>query len=146
MIPQLPRAAGTGPVRKAWQANEIDGKWAQSNYAQKAERAERRKNLNDFERFKVMRLRKQVCCLSGGVQSAFASAELHSVSIMVIRQANAVVRPASRSRSRTPSSGQLLPSHKGYEGWCIVEGVPGRVSMLGFLMSATAVCISLQQK
>lgn len=60
IIPKLPRAAGTGPVRKAWQANEIDGKWAKSNYAQKAERADRRKNLNDFERFKVMRLRKQV--------------------------------------------------------------------------------------
>lgn len=60
VIPQLPRAAGTGPVRKLWQKNEIDGKWAKSNYAQKTERTERRKNLNDFERFKVMRLRKQV--------------------------------------------------------------------------------------
>jgi large subunit ribosomal protein L14e len=60
-IPKLPKSAGTGPVRKAWQANEIDGKWAKSGYAQKAERVERRKNLNDFERFKVMRLRKQVC-------------------------------------------------------------------------------------
>lgn len=48
-------------MRKAWQANEIDGKWAKSGYAQKADRVERRKNLNDFERFKVMRLRKQVC-------------------------------------------------------------------------------------
>lgn len=61
VIPKLPKSAGTGPVRKAWQANEIDGKWAKSNYAQKAERADRRKNLTDFERFKVMRLRKQVC-------------------------------------------------------------------------------------
>lgn len=60
-IPKLPKSAGTGPVRKAWQANEIDGKWAKSGYAQKADRVERRKNLNDFERFKVMRLRKQVC-------------------------------------------------------------------------------------
>ncbi|PKY06773.1 60S ribosomal protein L14-A [Aspergillus campestris IBT 28561] len=59
VIPQLPRSAGTGPVRKLWQKNEIDGKWAKSNYAQKTERTERRKNLNDFERFKVMRLRKQ---------------------------------------------------------------------------------------
>ncbi|PLN83562.1 60S ribosomal protein L14-A [Aspergillus taichungensis] len=59
VIPQLPRAAGTGPVRKLWQKNEIDGKWAKSSYAQKTERTERRKNLNDFERFKVMRLRKQ---------------------------------------------------------------------------------------
>lgn len=60
VIPKLPRAAGTGPVRKLWQQNEIDGKWAKSNYAQKADRFERRKNLTDFERFKVLRLKKQV--------------------------------------------------------------------------------------
>lgn len=59
-IPQLPRAAGTGPVKKLWEKNEIDGKWAKSSFAQKTDRAERRKNLTDFERFKVLRLRKQV--------------------------------------------------------------------------------------
>ncbi|GAQ40940.1 ER to Golgi transport protein Yif1 [Aspergillus niger] len=59
VIPRLPRAAGTGPVKKLWQKEEIDGKWAKSNFAQKTERAERRKNLSDFERFKVLRLRKQ---------------------------------------------------------------------------------------
>ncbi|KAJ5100534.1 hypothetical protein N7456_006586 [Penicillium angulare] len=58
-IPQLPRAAGTGPVKKLWAKNEIDGKWAKSNFAQKTDRSERRKNLTDFERFKVLRLRKQ---------------------------------------------------------------------------------------
>ncbi|KAJ5263419.1 Ribosomal protein L14 [Penicillium angulare] len=58
-IPQLPRAAGTGPVKKLWAKNEIDGKWAKSNFAQKTDRTERRKNLTDFERFKVLRLRKQ---------------------------------------------------------------------------------------
>lgn len=59
-IPQLPRAAGTGPVKKLWAKNEIDGKWAKSSFAQKTDKAERRKNLTDFERFKVLRLRKQV--------------------------------------------------------------------------------------
>lgn len=59
-IPQLPRAAGTGPVKKLWAKNEIDGKWAKSSFAQKTDRSERRKNLTDFERFKVLRLRKQV--------------------------------------------------------------------------------------
>lgn len=59
-IPQLPRAAGTGPVKKLWEKNEIDGKWAKSSFAQKTDRSDRRKNLTDFERFKVLRLRKQV--------------------------------------------------------------------------------------
>lgn len=60
VIPKMPRAAGTGPVRKLWAKNEIDDQWAKSGFAQKAEKAERRKNLTDFERFKVMRIRKQV--------------------------------------------------------------------------------------
>ncbi|EAS27546.3 60S ribosomal protein L14 [Coccidioides immitis RS] len=58
-IPKLPRAAGTGPIKKLWEKAEIDAKWAQSNYAKKREQQERRRNLTDFERFKVMRLKKQ---------------------------------------------------------------------------------------
>jgi len=60
VIPKLPRAAGTGPVKKLWENADIDSKWAQSTWAKKAAQAERRKNLTDFERFKVMRLKKQV--------------------------------------------------------------------------------------
>lgn len=60
VIPKLPRAAGTGPVRKLWQNEDIDGKFASSSWAKKNAQAERRKNLTDFERFKVLRLKKQV--------------------------------------------------------------------------------------
>ncbi|OJD17254.1 hypothetical protein AJ78_02636 [Emergomyces pasteurianus Ep9510] len=58
-IPKLPRAAGTGPVKKLWEKEEIDSKWANSSFAKKKEQADRRRNLTDFERFKVMRLKKQ---------------------------------------------------------------------------------------
>ncbi|KAL2415565.1 hypothetical protein ABEF94_000048, partial [Exophiala dermatitidis] len=34
-------------------------KWAQSSWAKKREQQDRRRNLTDFERFKVMRLKKQ---------------------------------------------------------------------------------------
>jgi len=47
-------------VKKLWEKNEIDSKWAESSWAKKREQQERRKNLTDFERFKVMRLKKQV--------------------------------------------------------------------------------------
>ena len=60
IIEKLPKAAGTGPVRRLWEKNEIDQKWAESSWAKKAERQERRRNLTDFERFKVMKLKKQV--------------------------------------------------------------------------------------
>lgn len=60
IIPKLPRAAGTGPVKKLWEKAEIDEKWGQSSWAKKREQADRRRNLTDFERFKVMRLKKQV--------------------------------------------------------------------------------------
>lgn len=60
VIPKLPRAAGTGPVKRLWEKHEIDQKWAESSWAKKKEQQERRRNLTDFERFKIMRLRKQV--------------------------------------------------------------------------------------
>lgn len=60
VIPKLPRAAGTGPVRKLWEKEEIDNKFASSSWAKKNAQVERRKNLTDFERFKVLRLKKQV--------------------------------------------------------------------------------------
>jgi large subunit ribosomal protein L14e len=47
-------------VKKLWEKNEIDAKWAQSSWAKKTEQADRRRNLTDFERFKVLRLKKQV--------------------------------------------------------------------------------------
>lgn len=49
-------------MKKLWAQNEIDGKWAKSTISQKTESNNRRKNLTDFERFKVLRLRKQVRC------------------------------------------------------------------------------------
>lgn len=60
VIPKLPRAAGAGPVKRMWDKADIDSKWAQSSFAKKTVQAERRKYLTDFERFKVMRLKKQV--------------------------------------------------------------------------------------
>ncbi|KAF2173120.1 hypothetical protein M409DRAFT_62720 [Zasmidium cellare ATCC 36951] len=58
VIENLPRAVGSGALKKKWAAAEVDSKWTQSSYAKKLEKASRRKNLSDFERFKVMRLRK----------------------------------------------------------------------------------------
>lgn len=62
VIEKLPRAAGTAPLKKQWDAQEIEKKWEGSNYAQTREKTIRRRQLSDFERFKVMRLRKQVSC------------------------------------------------------------------------------------
>ena len=60
VIPNLPKAAGTGAVKKLWEKHEVDKKWTESSWAKKREQQDRRKNLTDFERFKVMRLKKQV--------------------------------------------------------------------------------------
>src|SRR5271163_1719237 len=60
VIPKLPRSAGTGPVKRLWEKHEIDQKWEESSWAKKREQQNRRRNLTDFERFKVMRLKKQV--------------------------------------------------------------------------------------
>ncbi|KAI9880976.1 MAG: hypothetical protein M1830_009470 [Pleopsidium flavum] len=59
VIPKLPRAAGTGALKKVWEKEEIEKKWEESAWAQNRERRQKRRALTDFERFKVMRLRKQ---------------------------------------------------------------------------------------
>ncbi|MCJ1401640.1 GAL4 enhancer protein [Xylographa trunciseda] len=59
VIPKLPRAAGTGAVAKAWAKEEVEAKWGESSWAKKREQMQKRRSLSDFDRFKVMRLRKQ---------------------------------------------------------------------------------------
>ena len=60
VIPKLPKSSGTGPLKKVWEKNEIDEKWAESSWSKKADRQSTRRNLGDFDRFKVMKLKKQV--------------------------------------------------------------------------------------
>ncbi|KAF4304514.1 hypothetical protein SLS57_010563 [Botryosphaeria dothidea] len=59
VIPKLPRAARTGVVKKIWDATEVDKKFGESAWAKNKDRIAKRRALTDFERFKVMRLRKQ---------------------------------------------------------------------------------------
>lgn len=60
VISKLPRAAGAGALKKAWEKEEVEKKWSESAWAKKREQREKRRELSDFERFKAMRLRKQV--------------------------------------------------------------------------------------
>jgi large subunit ribosomal protein L14e len=59
VLEKLPRGARTGVVKAQWEKAGIEAKWQESAWAKKRSQKERRKALTDFERFKVMRLRKQ---------------------------------------------------------------------------------------
>ncbi|KAI9711472.1 MAG: hypothetical protein M1820_002035 [Bogoriella megaspora] len=59
VIPKVPQKLGNGPLRKAWEKEEIDKKWLESSWAKRREQSQKRRALTDFERFKAMRLRKQ---------------------------------------------------------------------------------------
>ncbi|KAI9831497.1 MAG: hypothetical protein M1826_003387 [Phylliscum demangeonii] len=59
VIPKLPRATGTAKVRREWVKAEVEAKWAQSAWQKRRDQREKRKQLTDFERFKVVKLRKQ---------------------------------------------------------------------------------------
>jgi len=59
VIEKLPRAVRTGALKAAWEKAGIEAKWQESTWAKKRAQKERRAALTDFERFKVMRLRKQ---------------------------------------------------------------------------------------
>jgi large subunit ribosomal protein L14e len=59
VIEKLPRGARTPAVKACWEKAEIDSKWKASNWAKRREQQERRRQLTDFDRFKVLRLKKQ---------------------------------------------------------------------------------------
>jgi len=59
VIPSLPRGSRTGTVAKLWEKAGVESKWADSTYAKKIASKEKRWGLNDFDRFKVMVLKKQ---------------------------------------------------------------------------------------
>lgn len=60
VIDKLPRAAGNGAVKKVWEKDEVEKKFSESNWSKTQARFAKRKALNDFERFKVMKLKKAV--------------------------------------------------------------------------------------
>ena len=60
VIPKLPRASGVGHVAKKWEEHKVQQKFDESSWAQKRAAIQKRRGLNDFERFKVMKMRKQV--------------------------------------------------------------------------------------
>ncbi|KAI9887914.1 MAG: hypothetical protein M1823_000303 [Watsoniomyces obsoletus] len=59
VMKNLPRATGTGKVKRDWEADKIEEKWESTAWAKRRAQRERRRQLSDFERFKVMRLKKQ---------------------------------------------------------------------------------------
>ena len=59
VIEKLPRGSRSGVVKKHWEKAGIDQKWKQTNWYKKRVMIARRKALTDFDRFKVMRLKKQ---------------------------------------------------------------------------------------
>ena len=61
VIPKLPRGIGRSALKKKWDEHEVESKWAKSNFAQSRAKSARRKELSDFERYKVMKLSRQVC-------------------------------------------------------------------------------------
>ncbi|KAK5006269.1 hypothetical protein LTR16_005434, partial [Cryomyces antarcticus] len=59
VITQLPRASGTGALKALWEKHGVESTWDNSAWAKNRDRSAKRRALTDFERFKVMRLRKQ---------------------------------------------------------------------------------------
>jgi large subunit ribosomal protein L14e len=58
-IENLPRGSRTGTLKAAWAKAEIDAKWKESSWAKRKDQKAKRDALTDFDRFKVLRLKKQ---------------------------------------------------------------------------------------
>lgn len=59
VLKKLPRGARSATVNKVWKASEIDAKWENSSWNKKRQIRQTRKNLSDFDRFKVQVLKTQ---------------------------------------------------------------------------------------
>ena len=58
-LTKLPRAAGSGVVKKQIEQEAIVEKWEKTSFAQKRAAVEKRRSLTDFQRFVVMVAKKQ---------------------------------------------------------------------------------------
>ncbi|KAG1904891.1 ribosomal protein L14-domain-containing protein [Suillus fuscotomentosus] len=58
-LTKLPRGAGSGVIRKQVEKEGTVAKWESSTWAKKRAAMEKRRSLNDFERFSVMVAKKQ---------------------------------------------------------------------------------------
>lgn len=59
VVENLERGARHATLKARWEKSEIDAKWTETNWAKKRDQIARRGNLTDFERFKVLRMKKQ---------------------------------------------------------------------------------------
>jgi large subunit ribosomal protein L14e len=57
-VKALPRASRSGTVKKYVEKEAIVEKWEKSSWAQRRAAIERRRKLNDFDRFQVMLQKK----------------------------------------------------------------------------------------
>jgi large subunit ribosomal protein L14e len=59
IVVKCPRNAKQKNLTKAWKEQDVMAKWKATAWAKKLEKREKRANLSDFDRFKVMVAKKQ---------------------------------------------------------------------------------------
>uniref|UniRef100_A0A3P8ZC48 Large ribosomal subunit protein eL14 n=1 Tax=Esox lucius TaxID=8010 RepID=A0A3P8ZC48_ESOLU len=55
---KVPHSARQKFVRRAWEKAQVSEKWKESNWAKKIEARQKRANMSDFDRYKVMKAKK----------------------------------------------------------------------------------------
>jgi large subunit ribosomal protein L14e len=58
-VVKVPRTIGSKSLKKAIEKDGFDKKWAESKYAKKIDISKKRAALTDFDRFKLMLVKKQ---------------------------------------------------------------------------------------
>ncbi|KAG2174773.1 hypothetical protein INT43_005835 [Umbelopsis isabellina] len=70
VVKDLPRGAGATAVKKYLEKNETIAAWNKTAWAQKLANRVQRKNLSDFDRFKLMKLKSQRRAIVGPATAA----------------------------------------------------------------------------
>ncbi|XP_018417016.1 PREDICTED: 60S ribosomal protein L14 [Nanorana parkeri] len=55
---KFPHSARQKYVRKAWEKEKVEEKWAATNWAKKIDAKDRKSKMTDFDRYKVMKAKK----------------------------------------------------------------------------------------
>lgn len=54
----VPRSARSGVVRKKWEKSGVEKKWLETSWAKRLAAEKLRANMNDFDRFKLMKAKQ----------------------------------------------------------------------------------------
>ncbi|KAK2517161.1 Rpl14 [Columba guinea] len=120
---KFPHSARQKFVRRAWEKENINEKWAGTRWAKKIEAREKKAKMTDFDRYKVMKAKKMlhekrrmILVMAQWFPSLSLVAPAHHVVLGCSSEGKAVHKPVGRQTHHLPeeTTTSVLAGHFGY--------------------------------